>query len=99
MINLLFTSVGRRIELIQQFKKAMINKKIPEKIICVYMNEISPALYYADFKYLVPSIYDEGYIDCLINICKKEKITMIIPTIDTELRLLAKKKKMQHICL
>lgn len=93
MINLLFTSAGRRVELIQEFKKVLKNSKIHGIIVCTDMNELAPALYFADKKYIVPSLKDDNYIDVLIDICKKEDITLIIPTIDTELDLLVKNKE------
>ncbi|HQD92934.1 MAG TPA: ATP-grasp domain-containing protein [Bacilli bacterium] len=89
MINILFTSAGRRIELIQEFQKAKKNKNIKGKIICADMNELAPALYFADKSYIIPPIKDLNYIKELKNICKKENISLIIPTIDTELEVLA----------
>lgn len=89
MINILFTSAGRRIELIQEFQKAKKNKNIKGKIICADMNELAPALYFADKSYIIPPIKDLNYIKDLKNICKKENISLIIPTIDTELEVLA----------
>lgn len=72
MINILFTSAGRRIELIQEFQKAKKNKNIKGKIICADMNELAPALYFADKSYIIPPIKDLNYIKELKNICKKK---------------------------
>jgi carbamoylphosphate synthase large subunit len=89
MINILFTSAGRRIELIQEFIKTKKSKCISGKIVCADMSELAPALYFADRAYTIPAINDVKYIDTLQDICKKEKISLIIPTIDTELEILA----------
>lgn len=89
MINILFTSAGRRIELIQEFFKAKESKGISGKIVCADMSELVPALYFADKAYTIPAINDAKYIETLQDICKKEKISLIIPTIDTELEVLA----------
>lgn len=90
MINILFTSAGRRIELIQEFIKARESKGISGKIICADMSELAPALYFADKAYIIPAIRDSKYIENLLDICKKENISLIIPTIDTELEILSK---------
>lgn len=89
MINILFTSAGRRVELIQQFIRAKEKKGISGKIVCADMSELAPALYFADSAYIVPPVRDKNYINVLQDICKKERISLIIPTIDTELELLA----------
>ena len=93
MINILFTSAGRRIELIQQFIKAKESKEVSGKIVCADMNELAPALYFADKSYTLPPVKDSKYIEKLLDICKEENISLIIPTIDTELEVLSKNIK------
>jgi carbamoyl-phosphate synthase large subunit len=43
----------------------------------------------ADGWFKVPSLNSHNYVNELIKICKDNKISLIIPTIDTELLLLA----------
>jgi carbamoyl-phosphate synthase large subunit len=43
-------------------------------------------------KYIVPKIKDSKYIDALLEICKKEKITTIIPQYTDELVLMSENK-------
>ena len=85
-MNLLFCSVGRRGELIKDFKKSL-----PEgsKIIATDNSKYAPALYFADKQYIVPKITEEGYIDILLDICKKEDIKAITTFIDPEIALLS----------
>ena len=52
-------------------------------------NELGPAIYDADKFYIVPPITTPGYIDIILNICKKEKIDGVLSLIDPELSLLA----------
>jgi FMN phosphatase YigB (HAD superfamily)/predicted ATP-grasp superfamily ATP-dependent carboligase len=52
----------------------------------------APALFFCDRKVLVPRIKEPGYIPELLRICREEKINALIPTIDTDLLLLAKNK-------
>lgn len=91
-INVLITSCGRRVELVKEFVKARKNLGINGKIIAVDINRTAPALYFADYYELVPRINSADYIDSLISVIKKYNINLIIPTIDTELQVLADNK-------
>lgn len=88
-MNILFTGVGRRVELIQAFRETalVLNKKL--KIYGADMAGTAPALAYCDYTRKVVSMRDPKYIDCLINICKSDKIDLVIPTIDTDLLALS----------
>ncbi len=92
-MNILFTGVGRRIELIQAFRSAalILNKSI--KIYGADITGNAPALAYCDFTRRVLPMKDPGYIDNLLSICARDKIDLIIPTIDTDLLILSENKK------
>jgi carbamoyl-phosphate synthase large subunit len=53
------------------------------------MSRTAPALYAADMGFLLPSVADPGYIDELARLCSAKDIRWIIPTIDSELEILA----------
>lgn len=90
MINILITSAGRRVEFVQQFIKARdVCCNNSSRIVCADINVLAPALYFADVFYSVPAINDPQYVPKLIDICRKEEIKIIIPTIDTELWILS----------
>lgn len=91
-INILILSAGRRVELINCFKKAARELKIDSKIIATDLLDTAPAIYFADNYYLIPRIGSDDYIEKIIDICKKENIYLIVPTIDTELLILANNK-------
>ena len=90
-MNLLFCSVGRRGELVKNFKNSMGNKIT---IVATDNSPYAPALYLADKRYLVPLIKDENYIDVILDICKKEKIDAVTTFIDPEIEILAKNRKL-----
>lgn len=90
--NILILSVGRRVELINQFKKALSKMDLKGNIIAVDFNKTAPALYFADKNYIVPRIKDDKFLDSIVHICKNEEISLIVPTIDTELLLMAKNR-------
>lgn len=91
-IRLLFTGAGRRIELVQAFKQAALVADINLKIYGVDMTNSAPALAFCDFTRLVCGMRESGYIDELLKICVDDKIDMLIPTIDTDLLVLAQNK-------
>lgn len=89
-MNILFCSVGRRCQLLKNFKKSMGNNG---NIIATDMSNTAPAIYCADKYFIVPSIDNEEYIDTILNICKQENINVITTLIDPEIRILAKNRK------
>ena len=54
---------------------------------------LAPALYEADRHYIVPKMTAPGYLDVILDICRKEKISGVLSLIDPELSLLAKHTK------
>ncbi len=94
MNNILITSGGRRVSLV----KAFINElKLIEPESSVFVADYSPnlsaAAQVADKAFKICKIEDECYIDSLYNLCVKNDIKLIIPTLDTELLKLAESKK------
>ena len=94
MINILFSSVGRRVELVNAFKAAKNELKIEGNLVGADMDELAPALSFVDKRYIVPRILSDEFIPSIIEICKKENISLIIPTLDTELYTYAKNKEL-----
>ena len=92
--NILLLSAGRRVELVQCFQKAAKKLKIKSNVVSADLSDTAPALYFSDKFYLIPRIGTEGYLEKIIEICEKEKISLIVPTIDTELLILAKNRKL-----
>lgn len=88
-MNILITSAGTRNKVVQYFKKEFNGIG---KVIATDMSDLAPAVYEADNYYLVPRIDDPQYIEKLLDICKKEKITCLFALIDPELSLIAKNK-------
>lgn len=91
-INVLILSAGRRVELVRCFQKAAQKLNIKSSIVAGDCSNTAPALYFADKSIRLPKISEPNYIDAIINICQKENISLIVPTIDTDLLLLAENK-------
>ena len=93
-INILILSVGRRVELVKCFKEAAKLAEVNSRIVTADISESAPAIYFGDKNYIIPRIGQEGYIEKIIEICKSEDIRLIVPTIDTELLIMAKNKEL-----
>ncbi len=83
--NILILSAGTRNKVVQYFKREMAGK-----VIATDCSDLGPAVYDADKAEMVSRIDAPGYIDEIIRICKKEKISGVFSLIDPELSLLAK---------
>lgn len=88
-MKILFTSVGRRVELMQAFRNAASKRSIQLEIYGADISDTAPALQFCDKTVIVPRITNEKYIPTLLRICREESIDALIPTIDTDLLLLA----------
>lgn len=87
-IHILFTGVGRRVELIQAFRQAASHLEINLKLYGADMAGTAPALVFCDYTRKLCGMSDEHYIPQLLNICEADHIDLLIPTIDTDLLIL-----------
>ena len=92
-MKLLFTSIGRRVELVQMFRAAARKSDIDLVIYGADISESAPALFFCDQTVIVPRIKSPDYIPTLLKICEQERIDALIPTIDTDLLLLAQNRE------
>ena len=88
-MNVLFTSVGRRVSLIKHFRDSMARLNLKGNIVTTDLQKNAPACFVSDYAEQVPLVTDPTYIDYLHQICRKYEITLLIPLIDTELYLLS----------
>ena len=88
-MRILFTCVGRRVELIQGFREAAASLRTDLVIYGTDISPTAPAMQFCDEKRIVPRIRDQEYIPTLLRICREEGIDAVIPTIDTDLMLLS----------
>jgi carbamoyl-phosphate synthase large subunit len=88
-MNFLLCSVGRRVELIKDFKEVL---DANSKIVATDNSKYAPAVYEADKYYIVPKINDEKYIEKILEICLANKIDAVTTFIDPEIEILAKNR-------
>ena len=94
MKNILITSAGKRVALVKAFKETATQYDNQIKVFTTDMKpELAPAGYISDKCFKVPRVTNEDYTDLLLQICNTYEIGMVIPTIDTELYVLANIKQ------
>ena len=89
-MNILILSAGTRNKIVQYFKRALNGHG---RVIATDMSEAAPAIYEADAYYLVPRITEPGYLDQILEICKKENVRGVLSLIDPELSLLSENRQ------
>lgn len=85
-MNILILSAGTRNKIVQYFKKELNGKGL---VVATDCSKLAPAIYEADKYYIVPRIDDKDYLNCILDICIKEKINGLISLIDPELSLIS----------
>ncbi|MCX5633498.1 MAG: ATP-grasp domain-containing protein [Phycisphaerae bacterium] len=90
--NILFTCIGRRVSLLNSFKKAAKELKLNCRFLGTETTELSSALQLCDKKFIVKPTTHQGYIKQLLKIVKQANVKLLVPTVDLDLQILAKNK-------
>jgi len=89
-INVLFTSAGRRVELLRAFRRAYQSLELDGRIVAVDIDPLAPALQVADRPYIVPRLTVPDYVPALVEICRREGVGLVFPLIDPDIPVLAR---------
>jgi carbamoyl-phosphate synthase large subunit len=93
MHNILITSAGQRVSLVRAFQKELKLIYEDAKVYTVDLNPLlAPACHVSDGYYPIKKVTDPNYLSDLLTLCIELKIKLLIPTIDTELLVLAQNK-------
>ena len=88
--SILILSAGRRVELVQAFQQAQTIHFPEAKVFTTDLRpDRSAACQISDFGFKAPRVTAPEYIDFLLELCLENEIGLVVPTIDTELQLLA----------
>lgn len=87
-LNVLITAGSRRVPLVQAFQRAL-RATGGGQVVVTDVNPLSPTVYVADRSYQVPMATEPSYVDVLLDICRTERIGLLVPTIDDELTRLS----------
>ena len=83
--NILLSSAGRRIGLVQCFRNALRDLGIEGKVLCIDAASDAPAAHLTDGSWLVPRCDKPAFLSSVLEICRRERVRLLVPTIDTEL--------------
>ena len=95
MTAILLLSAGRRVELLQSIISAA-HDLLPADFRVLAADatpELSAACSFADDSFVLPRVNDPDYLSCLRLLCVQQNICLLIPTIDSELLILAEERK------
>lgn len=92
-MNVLITAASRRVALIRAFGQALKRLGLKGNVITTDLNNLSPGLYFGTKHYIVPLTTDPEYIPIIKSICFRERIQLLIPTIDDELPLFGRHRE------
>jgi carbamoyl-phosphate synthase large subunit len=60
------------------------------KLVAVDANPLSAGIYRADVWYKVPFVHENNYIDVILDICRRERISVILPTFPVEIPIFSR---------
>lgn len=89
-INLMITSIGRRVHLQSAIKNAMAIAGYSGRIITTDCSWSAPGLQFSDRGYEVPQSTDSNYTGALLDIIQSERIGFVFPSSDVDLLVLAR---------
>ena len=90
--GILFTCIGRRVSLLNGFRTAARQLKLSAAFLGTDTTELSSALQLCDRGFLVKPTTHRGYIEELLRIVKTNRVKLLVPTVDLDLKVLAKNK-------
>jgi carbamoyl-phosphate synthase large subunit len=83
---ILISSIGRRSQLTECFRQALKSLSLEGRIIGAdAFPEYAPAAYLAEESFSVPLCSDPNFIQSMLDLCRSERVRLIVPTIDPEL--------------
>ena len=89
-VNVLISSAGRRVALLRSFRSALRATAGPgSRVLAADASELSAAFWDADESFLVPRCDDPSFVHSMLEICQRERVSVLVPTIDTELEVYA----------
>jgi carbamoyl-phosphate synthase large subunit len=91
-INILVTSAGRRLQLIECFREALRDNCVAGSVYAADCSPYAPAFHLADNSWRLPRCSDPSFIRELLTLAERERVDIIVPTIDSELGVLAENR-------
>jgi carbamoyl-phosphate synthase large subunit len=90
LFNVLFTSAGRRVAIIQAFRKAMSDLGLSGKVLAADTTLTAPAVQLADVGLELPPCGRVEYVPKLLEFVRRHHVGLLVPLGDGDLRSLAR---------
>jgi len=87
--NVLLSSAGRRVALLQAFRRALARLELAGGVFAADASRLSSAFHLADRAFPVPPCTDPSFIPAMLELCERWSVRLLVPTIDTELPVYA----------
>ncbi len=91
-IGILFTCIGRRVSLLNNFRVAAKQLGIKARFYGTDTTQLSSAMQLCDKCFVVKPTVHAGYVRQLLSIVKANRVKLLVPTVDLDLKLLAQSK-------
>ncbi len=91
--NILVSCAGRRVGLVNAFRQALRGLDVNGQVFAADLNFSSPASHAADRRFTAPLFKTGTFIDDMLTLCERERVRLVVPTIDPELPLYAEARR------
>ncbi len=91
-LSVLFTCIGRRVSLLKGFRRAGKRLKVNLALLGTDTSVLSSALQLCDKGFLVKPTGHAHYIKQLLSIVKANRVKLLVPTVDLDLKVLSQNK-------
>jgi carbamoyl-phosphate synthase large subunit len=92
-LNILFTCAGRRVALLNAFRRALARLDVAGKLVAADRTYASSAYQAADVGELAPPVGRIEYVPALLDLVAKHRIGLVVPLTDVDLRSLGRQKQ------
>ena len=83
--NVLISSAGRRVGLVRAFRQALEELGLHGQVLAADVSDLSSAFHLSDESFLVPPCTSPEFVPVLLDLCSREQVQLVVPTIDPEL--------------
>ncbi len=87
--TVLFSSAGRRVALMDAFARSLETLGLEPRLLAADMSRLSAAFHHAERAFQVPRCTDEAFVPAMLDLCERERVDLLVPTIDPELPVYA----------
>jgi len=91
-MNILFTCAGRRVALLEAFRRALAELGVPGRLIAADLTAASAAWHKADLGLAVPRADSEAYVPALLEAVRRHRVGLLVPLTDLDLLPLARRR-------